>query len=121
MPAKFRTKGPFQVPFTQKARVQRVEKGNVAEFWQKNKPLAEEKGCYAFLIRVRNGVLPYYVGKATKGFFQEVFTNDKLEKYNSALSEYPFAVAPERCFSLATQRMEEEETTNGLLGTWRRL
>jgi hypothetical protein len=95
MPAKFKPKGPFSVPYTQKARVQRIEKEDVAQFWQKHSILAQEKGCYAFTIRVKKGVLPYYVGKATKNFLQEIFTRDKLDKYNSALAEYPFSVGPE--------------------------
>ena len=47
--------------------------------------VAGRTGCYAFALRAGKGFMPYYVGKATKGFKQEVFTDHKLKKYHEVL------------------------------------
>lgn len=39
-------------------------------------------------MRAGRGITPDYVGKATRTFKQEVFTNDKLAKYQRSLADY---------------------------------
>jgi hypothetical protein len=51
------------------------------EFCEKNQEIADLRGCYVFAMRVGGGTTPYYVGRATKTFRQEVFTPEKLMKY----------------------------------------
>jgi hypothetical protein len=69
--------------------------------------LTERRGCYLFAVRNR-GLRAAYVGKATQGFGQEAFTPDKLQKYNTALHEWPhgtpvllFVMTPQRVYSAA--------------------
>lgn len=59
-----------------------------ADFWDDDDGLGSERGCYIFAIRNR-GIMPAYVGKATKTFKQEIFTPHKLNKYNEALHRWP--------------------------------
>jgi len=50
------------------------------------KDMLKKVGCYVFGIRTAQGAIrPYYVGKATKGFGKEIFTADKLLKYNNSV------------------------------------
>ncbi len=56
-------------------------------FWSQYTDYEDYMGCYVFGIRAGKGVTPYYVGKATKSFKQEIFTSGKLIKYNKALIE----------------------------------
>ena len=85
MSAKFEVVGPVEIPTTiKRAGVSIIEKTNVDSFLSKHQELMTCKGCYIFTIRVTSGILPFYVGKATKTFGQEIFTPHKTEKYNSA-------------------------------------
>jgi len=68
--------------------------------------LEDRRGCYLFAIRNR-GLRAAYVGRATRCFGQEVFTADKLQKYNTALHDWPhgtpvllFVVTPPRVHSV---------------------
>jgi len=54
---------------------------NIKAFWAAHPALAAEKGCYLFGFRAAKGSKPVYVGKATKSFKQEAFTDHKLKKY----------------------------------------
>ncbi len=59
----------------------------IAAFWKE--PVAVEmagkQGCYIFALQAAKGFTPWYVGKATKTFKQEVFHSEKLKKYNKLL------------------------------------
>lgn len=60
------------------------------KFWSEGATssyLAKERGCYVFAIRNR-GLTPIYVGKATKSFKQETFTNTNCYKYHRGFSKY---------------------------------
>lgn len=64
----------------------RVDEKKLKSFFVHKKDLAKRQGCYVFAIEAPNGgALPWYIGKATKSFEQECFTNDKIKKYNDAL------------------------------------
>ena len=99
MAAKFKVIGPVEIPTTiKRAGVSIIEKENIESFISKNKNLMGQKGCYIFTIRVTSGVLPFYVGKATKSFGQEIFHSHKMEKYNSSLLEYAAKYKPQMFF-----------------------
>ncbi len=92
---KFKVSKALDIPYKQMPSARRIEMDQALEFWKDNAHHKSDIGCYVFVLKLRNGSLPYYVGKATMGFFQEVFTDDKLEKCNSSLAEYNYAVRPE--------------------------
>jgi hypothetical protein len=47
--------------------------------------LAKSCGCYVFVLKHGETYMPWYVGKATKSFEQEVLTPDKLRKYERVI------------------------------------
>lgn len=79
--ASFSVKGPFVVPCTKMKVGRAITVENIAAFWAARPALATERGCYLFGFRAAKGSKPIYVGKATKSFKQEVFTDHKLKKY----------------------------------------
>ncbi len=101
--SEFKVYGPFRIKATKRAAARVL---SYESFWDSDKRLDElssRTGVYVFAIKPPRAstFTPYYVGKATKGFAQEVFTSDKLVKYYNVLSQfrsgYPvlfFLVAP---------------------------
>lgn len=79
--------GPYLVEFHKKGNKKYI-KNQTADFWKKLGSLPTSKGCYVFGIRSAKGIVPFYVGKATKTFKQEAFTPHKLNLYNIALLDY---------------------------------
>ncbi len=81
--------GPFEISYSGSAKSKRINRDGAREFW--NDPakdyLRKKKGCYIFALRAGRGATPYYVGKASKGFKQEVMTSHKIVHYNDALHE----------------------------------
>ncbi|NOT98691.1 MAG: hypothetical protein HOO97_06310 [Sideroxydans sp.] len=84
--ATFTVKGPFDVPVKQgkSGRVVTAEQAN--QFWENHPSIEGDVGCYVFAFRAGQGSKPVYVGKATKNFKQEVFTDHKKNKYNEGLA-----------------------------------
>lgn len=80
--------GPFKIPTTKQKVGRTISKTDVSEFWGLAAGMENCVGCYVFGIRAGKGMTPLYVGKATKGFAQEAFTADKLNKYHTGLSQY---------------------------------
>lgn len=58
---------------------------NAKEFWQSHGKYANYRGCYIFGRSAGKGLTPGYVGKATKGLKQQIFTPDKMNKYQKFL------------------------------------
>lgn len=83
--AVFTVRGPFEVPISKLPAARMVGPDNAKRFWQDHPRIGGEKGCYVFAIRAAKGIKPIYIGKATKSFKQEVFTDHKRNKYNTAL------------------------------------
>lgn len=79
-------RGPFDIPFEGRA-TKRISKDRVGAFWEylETRELANKHGCYIFALRAAKGFMPWYVGKACRPLVDEVFTADKLEKYNDLL------------------------------------
>lgn len=100
MPVKFEIDGPYEISRTKQPGGTLIQKENIAAFWEEC-DLAGERGCYVFGVRAGRGIMPGYVGKATKCFEQEVFTPHKLVKYRDYMAKTKkgtpvmfFAVAP---------------------------
>jgi hypothetical protein len=84
----FKVSGPLAVPVYvgNNGRIVREEDG--AKFFADHPSYSKKRGCYVFAMRSGGGVMPAYVGKASKGFGQECFLGHKLSKCNQALVEY---------------------------------
>ncbi len=99
----FRVVGPFKVRRSHESGGRIIADENVREFWQSYGKYADYRGCYVFGRRAGKGFTPGYVGKATKGLKQEIFTPDKLNKYQKFLIQrkkgapiFFFVLAPVR-------------------------
>jgi hypothetical protein len=82
----FSVVGPFDVPFTKKKVGRTINSANAKEFWTSRPALAKKRGCYIFAFRAAKGMKPVYIGKATKTFEQEVFTDHKRNLASSLFS-----------------------------------
>ncbi len=82
--------GPYVIPSIKKNSGARFISKPNKSFWidLNADELKKKHGCYVFGIRSAKGIVPYYVGKATKTFEKETFTSDKLQKYNDALTDF---------------------------------
>lgn len=83
--AKFVVRGPCVVSTTKLKVGRTIAREDIAKFWADNPQVAKERGCYIFAFRAAKGGKPVYIGKATKSFKQEVFTDHKLKKYGVGL------------------------------------
>jgi len=88
MPTIFKVQGPFKVFFSREPGGRTITDRDIQVFWEKNPELEDCCGCYVFGIRVGKGLIPTYVGKATKGFKKEVFDFHKLTRYQRTLAKY---------------------------------
>ena len=112
--------GPFEVGFESSGAIKRVEGEHRSEFWARREVahLRKKQGCYVFAIRAGKGFTPWYVGRASKGFEQEIFAPHKLGHYNRALfrgskgTPVMFFVAPQgskkKVNTKALEQMEKE-------------
>jgi hypothetical protein len=80
---------PIEIPFLQQTggTAKQIRDEDVTAFWAKAHAavIENKQGCYVFALRAAKGYQPWYVGKATKNFKQECFTDHKLRKYNEVL------------------------------------
>ena len=88
--SEFKVYGPFSLEVEKRPGGRFLITSN---FWQSNnqlKPIESKTGVYIFVLKPSKSqkFIPYYVGKATKSFGGETFTNDKLLKYQRALSRF---------------------------------
>lgn len=80
--------GPFKINYQKggSGNTKRIDKQHIKNFWKSiPSQYALKCGCYVFAIQASQGFKPWYVGKASKGFKQEVFTTHKLNLYNGVL------------------------------------
>ena len=87
---RFSLAGPFAVSCAKQsanALSKRIESKHVANFLQDEDvaEVAGKQGCYIFALRVGKGHTPWYVGKTSIALSAEIFTPDKLNKYNGVL------------------------------------
>ena len=81
--------GPLTIPRTRRGG---IDDDKLKDFWKQvgekfAQGLAKASGCYIFGTRAGKGAMPWYVGKATKTFLQECFTDRNLRKYDKVLVE----------------------------------
>lgn len=82
----FEVIGPQKIPLFRNRGGASICAEGIKEFWARNTSLKKRRGCYLFCNVMGKGISPWYVGRATKNFHQEIFTPDKLNKYCTALS-----------------------------------
>ena len=75
--------GPFEVPTLPGA--SRVVDPNKARSSLGATADGKRVGCYIFAVEKGKRLMPWYVGKATKSFSQEVFNGGNCHKYDEAL------------------------------------
>jgi hypothetical protein len=82
----FKVYGEYKISVKKNKRGSIIEKDSIEKFWTESK---EEDliGCYIFGLRTGGGIIPHYIGKATRSFRQECFTADKLRKYYHIMSD----------------------------------
>lgn len=86
--AEFEVFGPVSVPIQKMRKGRIVDRGALNDFWKSATEVASQTGCYVFGMSSAGGLMPWYVGKATKGFQQECFTPHKENHYNCSLTDY---------------------------------
>jgi hypothetical protein len=79
---------PFGVDIFRNDRGRLIRKEEGKKFFKNHRKHKESTGCYLFCKRVGGGILPYYIGKSTTGFENEVFNSDNREKYSQVVVEY---------------------------------
>lgn len=84
--ASFIVRGPYVVKLKNCYAGRLIGKAEGKQFWSDHPNLEGEVGCYVFALKASKGMKPMYIGKATKSFVQEVFTDNKKNKYNEALA-----------------------------------
>jgi hypothetical protein len=85
--------GEFRVVGPLKVKIDNLRAGRVVvpdDFWRDHRQHEGEKGVYVFAVKPpkTDACVPWYVGKASKTFGQEVFTDRNQLKYNRALARY---------------------------------
>jgi hypothetical protein len=79
--------GPVKITPPRDGLKKHITDETIAAFWEE--PVAMEmagkQGCYIFALHASKGFTPWYVGRATKTFKQEIFHSEKLKKYNKLL------------------------------------
>ena len=81
--------GEYEIPFESQKSVKRIRKEDKDSFMdsmdQACPGLMQKMGVYIFCIRTSGGTKPWYVGKTSRSLKQEIWTPDKLVKYNEVL------------------------------------
>lgn len=88
----FKAWGPLVIPAQHKGGGWHLFDGKKEQnqFWKKDqhRELKKRRGVYIGAIKTSKGIIPLYVGKATKGFAQECFTDRNKLKYTNGLAPY---------------------------------
>lgn len=82
----FEPHGPFVVP-SRRGPPRFIERADAAAFWSAGgaEAFARRRGVYVLAVRAGRGIVPVYVGKATKTFAQEALVDRNLLSFNGAL------------------------------------
>ncbi len=87
MTTSFKIEGPFPVPVFRDVGGRTINEDGLVNFWERT-GCAEKIGCYVYALKGARGALkPWYVGKATKRFKQECFTERNHLKYVRAFTK----------------------------------
>lgn len=114
--AEFVVKGPYEFKPDGWPRQRVYTRAAADSFCEGHSEIVEGAGCYVFAFRAARGYKPWYVGRTDRAFRSEVFTNDKLQKYNEVVASgqsgtgiLMFLVAPGRAGQSRQRRIAELE------------
>lgn len=79
--------GEFVIPRYKAKNAKIIDKQEKQDFWKEHSEFCRRIGVYVFAMRGYNWLKPWYVGKATKSFEKEVFTDRNLRQFNNCLAE----------------------------------
>lgn len=82
----FDVAGPHKIVATRTPGGRVIQRPAIASFWRDHVNTRDNVGVYVFGLQHGRGITPWYVGKATVSFQQEVFTPHKLHHYQVALA-----------------------------------
>ena len=85
---RFTLSGPFRISFDRHSTSgssKQILSEHAKLFWEDKSvlPFADKQGCYIFALQNSGGYTPWYVGKTNNTLYAEVFTTDKLHKFNT--------------------------------------
>lgn len=83
----FEVYGPYEIPFSQQKSIKLIHQDDTKKFLASlvEEGISKKQGCYIFCLRAGRGFRPWYVGKATKGIYQECMQDGKIKRYNEVL------------------------------------
>jgi hypothetical protein len=84
MPGEFLAADRFEIPVRYVNGIKRVDR-KAAKAALIEAGLGSDIGVYVFAMQAGKGIRPWYVGKTTKSFASECFTDNKLLKYNDVV------------------------------------
>ncbi len=112
----FRVVGPRELQTYKGIAGRTITDEEVSAFWARNHDLAERRGCYVFGMKAPRGMMPAYVGRATRTFKQEALADNKLKRYQRHLVDYRggspvlfFVLAPYRRGAPNARHIEQLE------------
>jgi hypothetical protein len=86
MPVSFEPVGPFEIPITKERSGRLINEQGFADFWSRS-GISEKVGCYIFAMKSKSSnYTPWYVGKTTRNFQSECFTERNILKYTRVLA-----------------------------------
>lgn len=77
--------GECEIHRTKVGRARAIVNKDIVEFWETFPDVKKKKGVYIFALTWKGSFMPYYVGKASKNYGQEIFGPQKLVKYNYSI------------------------------------
>jgi hypothetical protein len=103
-PINFQPAGPFSLKVEKMRYGRTIDDKALSAFWKTSKvtPFAQKVGCYIFAM----GNKPYYVGKATKSFKQELFSSKNLATYRRVVAE---AAGKARIYFVAHRKLDGQK------------
>ena len=86
----FSVSGPFPISYQKHpagGSSKQISSEHAKLFWEDENAFlfADKQGCYVFALRNSKGHTPWYVGKTKNALVAEIFTTDKLNKFNTVL------------------------------------
>src|SRR5688572_12710452 len=85
-PRRFSVGGPFLVPTKGETRAKALDRDSCDEFWDNEAYGWEDsRGCYVFALRRGKGYVPIYVGKTSRSFHSECFTDRNYRLLHEAM------------------------------------
>ncbi len=84
----YTVRGPYEIHCVKGKCGRFVDEGEAKEdFAEKAGDYKNRIGVYVFGVHRKGGAVPWYVGKTTRGFIDEIFSSNNVKKYNKVLIE----------------------------------